>query len=125
MSIRRDIESSLEEAERDLDSPVMEWQGALIPCVPSYERTATLIDSDGNPLTTDLALLVRRENFITSDTTVITSDSDLVLSDNFTPAPKSGEIVVFEKRNYKVITREWCAAKAFVRFRCADPDSGQ
>lgn len=125
MSIRRDIESSLKDAERDLDTPLMSWQGASLPCLPSFERTATLIEPDGNPLTSDLALLVRREWFLTSDTTEITADSDLLLSDNFTPAPRVGELVTFDARSYSVVAREWCAARAFIRFRCADPHSGR
>jgi hypothetical protein len=124
MSLRRDIESSLAEAERDLDSPVFGWRNREVACLPNFEDRVTQIDTGGNPQMTNLALLVRRELFKTFDVDSINWDSDLVTFDDDTPIPRSGDRgLTFRGREYKVIEVGWCPAMGMVRFRCADPES--
>jgi hypothetical protein len=113
--INRVIQRCLERVERrmGLDGrtpPAFTWVGSdgtgakEIPCVPSSVGRQVVIDPSGNEIEIDLTLIVRREQFTTMDSTLITIDSELYTMDNDTPTPVSGRTLVFRGVTYRVIT---------------------
>ena len=134
---QRDVQSTLREAQRDMGSPVIEWDATqayaepetapikLIPCVPKFERRSTLIEVGGNPVVIDFAAIVVADQFVTWDSTEITWDNANITLDDMTPVPKSGQVVRFRGRLYKVLAVAWAPGRTHVRFEFVDPDSGR
>lgn len=128
MSLRREIESSLEEAERDLDTPVVSYRGKALPCIPMFERRGVLVDVGGNPLEVQFGIRIRREFFITGDSTQTTGDTESWTGDSDLPAPCSGQkgrdIMTYLGRDYRVLTVARSPDGSHFVIDFGDPDSG-
>jgi hypothetical protein len=122
---QKDVHSTFKEAWKDLGKPMLTTtHGKVVPCLPKFERWSTLIEIGGNPVVIDMAVLVSSEYFITFDSTEVTFDSDITF-DDMSPVPKSGELVTYLGRSYKVLQRGWAPARTHVRFELVDPHSGR
>lgn len=139
-AVQRLVVKGMKRQERLLGTPVFEWDHTQvyaaaatppvkeIPCLPSYEQGGTLIDGGGgNLIEVDFALLVRRELFITWDSTEVTWDSEDITWDDNTPVPRSGQIVRYLGRRYKVLMISWSPENpsSHAIFYLVDPESGR
>lgn len=80
------------------------WKETEVDCIPTSLVGGIVIDSEGNAITADFRLFVRREKFLTADSTLITVDSDLYTTDSDLPTPVAGRTLIFRGRIYRIIT---------------------
>jgi len=115
----------LKRQEALLGSPVLEWKTQLLPCVPSYAGVGMVIDVGGNPVVIDFAAVVRRELFPTFDSDISWDDATVTFDDG-TPLPRTGDVLRFQGRDYKVLpTVDLSPDGSHVIFIFGDPESGQ
>lgn len=92
-----EVNRDMREMERDLrvtflaTGQYFTWRGVEIPCVPSMLRRGVLIDSQGNSVTIDLTLKVRRAHFIGWDSDVASLDASTPTLDSDMRLPRVGE----------------------------------
>lgn len=107
----------------------IDYREATLPCVPSYERRGVLVDVGGNPVQVEFSISIRRELFITGDSTMVTGDSDQWTGDSDLPAPCSGQkgrdIMTYLGREYRVLTVARSPDGSHFLIDFGDPDSGQ
>ncbi len=109
MTIREEIAGALEEMENDLVNESGETQKLILPsnkelpCVPSSEDVGAEI-AIGNQVEVITAVVrVRKVHFKTTDSTLITIDSDVILTDDDTPRLRSGKKPQFRGKTYRVL----------------------
>lgn len=102
--IESEIIDALKEQENDLGGQTLTLpSGAEIPCVPSMEDVGSSIAIGPNVEEITCVVRVRKSWFITSDSTEITVDSEVILSDNDTPRLRSGDKPDFRTKTYRVL----------------------
>jgi hypothetical protein len=121
MSIRSEIDETLQELEQDCvgvdgnQQYLILASGKSIPCVPSMEGVGTIIAIGPQEEVITATVIVRRSWFITADTTLITADSDVVLADNSTARPRSGKTTEFRSKTYRVIKVDEDPSQAYLK----------
>jgi hypothetical protein len=129
--LRDEMRRDLKEAESDLRGPDGQPQwlvyGTLtLPCVPSGVTDTVVIDTDGNTIEIQQALLVRTDHFEAPG--LEPQDADAVPdvdSFNTTPIPNVGEMVRFRWTDYRVVRRVFDSTQAYVRLDLADANSNR
>ena len=110
MLLRNEIDRDLGEISREMrfaqedETPVFTWRGVEVACIPSSVARGVELDTEGNALTIDLRLIVRRAVFLTADSTLVTVDSDLYTADNATPVPVAGRTLTFRGAEYRILS---------------------
>lgn len=126
--LRQEIQRDLERMEYDIGSGTPEtftWKGVEVACVPTSIRRGLTIEVGGNFFEIDCTLFVRRNNFITADSTLITVDSELYTADSDLPTPVSGRTIVFRGRTYKILTARESGPRSHYELAIADNGSGR
>lgn len=101
------------------------WKGVQIPCVPNSVQNLVEIDQGGNAVAVQWTLYVRREHFLTADSTLITVDSDLYTVDNQVPTPVSGRTLSFHGTVYRIIQARESSVQSHFTLILANPNSNR
>jgi hypothetical protein len=125
MSLRDDIAGALEELEDELGAETFTWKGAEIPCVPNLLNRGALVVSGGFEATVNFTLVVRKENFISADSTLVTVDSELYTMDSNKPHPVAGRTLTFRGKTYKILTATEDPSRAYYKLDLGDRNSGR
>lgn len=129
MSIRSEIEGALEFLETELiedgAAPSFTWKGATVPCVPSGLEAGLVVEIGGKEYTVRLRLAVRKKNFLTADSTLVTIDSDLYTADSAVPQPVAGKTLVFRSKTYRIATAKESPARSHYILTLVDSNSGR
>jgi hypothetical protein len=83
------------------DSPVFEYKGMTVPCVANSYSHTTKVALGGFEVEADLILYVKKTEFVTLDSSLVTLDSQQTL-DSHKPRPRSGYSLLFGGRRFKV-----------------------
>lgn len=128
MSIKSEIEDGLAELRADLlDStgdlrPEFLWKGATVPCVPNMADAGSELTIGGFEGTLACVLHVITSEFLTVDTTLITSDSEMFTSDNDTPTPVAGRKLTFRGKSYRIVLASMDASQAYFKLVLGTPN---
>lgn len=95
MSLASELAGAVDELIDAMDSPTFVWNGVLVPCVPNTFGRRTVLIGGGFEVEADARLFVRRNEFLTADSTLITVDSELFTADNDLPTPVAGKTLRF------------------------------
>ncbi len=128
MQFRNEIQSDLRRMENEIGSgtsPTFTWKGVEVACVPTRSERGIEISNRGNMVEISLTLIVRRDHFLTADSTLITVDSELYTSDNLTPRPVAGRTLVFRGVTYRIITAKEVAPQSHYELTLADSHSNR
>jgi hypothetical protein len=132
MANKNAIQRVLERGHRRLEARLgatIVYREATLPCVPSHERRGMLVDVGGNPLAVEFSISIRRELFLTGDSTEVTGDSTEWTGDSDLPSPCSGQkgrdIFTYLGRVYRVLTVARSPDGSHFLIDFGDPDSGQ
>lgn len=125
MSLRDDIAGALEELEDELGAETFTWKGAEIPCVPNLLNRGAVVVSGGFEATVNFTLVVRKENFISADSTLVTVDSELYTMDSNKPHPVAGRTLTFRGKTYKILTATEDPSRAYYKLDLGDRNSGR
>ncbi len=79
------------------------WKGAEVYCTPSGLRYGTTLTLGGFEYAVQLTLFVRKDHFLTVDTTLVTVDSILYTTDNDMVVPVTGRKCTFRGKVYRII----------------------
>jgi hypothetical protein len=74
-------------------APSFYWKGELVPCVVNTFAKGTVLEEGGFQIRTDAKIFVKKEDFITIDSTLVSIDSTLYTMDNDTPTPVAGRVL--------------------------------
>jgi hypothetical protein len=99
---------------------VFTWKTAEIPCTASFARRGSLPTEGGFDLEAALTLTVQLAEFISSDTDVITADSEIFLSDNDLPTPAIGKTITYKGKRYRIYRTELAPSGTFANLLCED-----
>jgi len=88
------------------------WKSSEVPCVPSDARVGITLSQGGFERTVELSLIVRRNEFLSIDTTLITIDSDLWTADSDKPHPVAGRKLIFRGKTYRIVQARESAARS-------------
>lgn len=118
MSFNTLLSDALSELETTLqfmeETQVFTWvNGAEIPCTPNNLDAATALEIGGHADTSGLRLFVRRDHFLTADSTLVTADSELYTADNDTRRPVAGLKLQFRGKTWRIISAREDASRAF------------
>lgn len=134
MRLRDEIQSDLRTIEREMseENPrgtwapqTFTWKQAEIPCTPTSLRKGQLIELGGNLYTVDLTLIVRKDEFLTADSTLITVDSELFTADNDRPHPVAGRTLIFRGTTFRIITARESGPRSHYELSLADEGSNR
>lgn len=122
MSFKTDIEDAIDELEIDLrhedgSLPSFIWKGATIPCVPSSLEAGNEISVGGKSDVVSFTLHVRRIQFLTADSTIVTVDSELITADNMTPTPVVGKTLTFRGKVRRILHAAEDSSKAYFKLQ--------
>lgn len=87
----------------------MLYRGQIMACVASSEQRGITYAEGGKELDIALTLIVRVAvlgtvlNRITADTFLVTADTEELTADNISSPPRSGEIITYQGREYRLI----------------------
>lgn len=100
--------------------PFAIWNGRKVECVPSSAGVGSTIVLGGQLYDVALTLVVPRSEFLTVDSEVVTVDQEPpTVDDDF---PIAGNDILFEEREYKILTVTHSAFKGSVSLRLGDID---
>ena len=108
-----------------MGSETFTWKNAEVPCTATSIRKGLEIEIEGNLLTTDCTLFVRRNRFLTADNTIITVDSDLYTVDSDLPTPVAGRTLIFRGHTYRIITARESGPRSHFELSVADAGSNR
>ncbi len=112
-------------------------RGAVVPCTPSTESRGTILASGGKELEIQLTLFILQEDLIaalhsqeaitnpgsvTADDALATADSEELTSDDATCPPRSGEILTYKQRQYRIETVRAESDDTVYRLELGSPD---
>ncbi len=122
MSFKSDIEGTIDEMEiqlrhEDGSLPSFIWKNATVPCVPSLLDAGNEISIGGKFEKVAFTLHVRRVQFLTADSTIVTVDSELITADNLTPTPVVGKTIVFRGKTRRILSASEDASKAYFKLQ--------
>jgi hypothetical protein len=132
--LRNEIQIDLERMESELgqenDSGAVvaqsfTWKGASVPCVPTSIRRGTTVDVGGNFYEIDCTLFVRRNCFLTADSTIITVDSNLYTVDSDLPTPVAGRTLIFRGATYRIVSARESGPRSHFELAIADAGSNR
>jgi hypothetical protein len=129
-AIAEEIRSALLEIEEDLYNAVdgyetFTWKGASIRCVPNFMNRGSVVVQGGHEHMVQYTLFVRREHFLTADSTLHTVDSELYTADNETPVPVAGKFLDHRGKTFRIVFAGVDGANAYFKLDLADKHSGQ
>lgn len=122
MSLADELLRPLTELEDDLDNSMFTWKGAQVPCVPGALSRGTTLETGGFAVDIDMILIVRWDQFLSVDSTLVTIDSDLFTMDNDKPQPVAGKFLLYEGRKYIIVSAQRAATKSHVELTLKDPN---
>ena len=117
--------------ERDLsddrtgNAQTFTWKGVEIPCIPAAQNRTTTPDLEGNALEIAFFIIVRRVQFMTADSALITVDSDLYTVDNETPVPVSGRTLIFRGEELRIISAKLSPCSSHFTITLTDPSTNK
>lgn len=108
MSLADDLRISLQTLEDYTDSPTFQWRGDTYPCTVSTESRGTTYESGGKISEIQMTLIVRSDALPIQikelgDSAIGTADQDTGTADSAKAPPKSGRIVYFKNRRYRIV----------------------
>lgn len=118
--LREFLTTGLEELEADCGGETFTWKTAEVPCVASMLERGIAIVVGQRETTIDCALIVRKENFLSADSTLVTVDSTLFTSDNGMRHPVAGYKLTFRGRSMRVATVSEDATRLFYKLTIID-----
>ena len=121
MNIATATTTALDRLGALLQDQTFTWRGAEIPCVPNGASVGTTVEVGGYQETVALVLYVKRDRFLTMDSTLVTMDSNLFTMDNDKPKPVSGRKLTFNGREYRILTAREDGSRAYYTLNLADP----
>lgn len=131
MLLKDEITGDLRRIEREIrvsrtdSTQVFTWKSALIPCVPTTLGRGVQIDAFGNVIQIDLTLIVRCNEFLTADSTLVSVDSELYTVDNDRAVPITGYTLTFRGKLYRIISAKEDPLRSHFSISLADPASNQ
>ena len=130
MSFKTDIEEAIdalhdELTDADLGAPTFTWKNVEVECVPNQLNKGVVVISGGAEMVIGFTLVVRRDNFRSADSTIITVDSELYTADDNLPHPVAGRELTFRGRNYRILTATEDSSRAYYKLDLANKHSGR
>ncbi len=113
---------ALKHIEGVIGSQTFTWKGVEVLCVPSGLRAGQSIEVGGFMREIQFTLIVRREHFITADSTLITVDSVLFTADSDMPHPVAGKKIVFRGKDYRILAAREAAPRSHYELDLGDPN---
>ena len=83
-------------------------------------RRGSVAAEGGFDLEAALTLTVKLSEFLSSDTDVITADSEVYLSDNNLPTPAIGKTITYQGNQYRIFRTELGPTGVFANLLCDD-----
>jgi hypothetical protein len=132
--LRKEIQRDLERIESEMGqededgeivAQTFTWKGAEVPCIPTSIRRGLSFEEGGNMVEIDCTLIVRRNEFLTVDTTLITVDSELYSADSDLPTPVAGRTLIFRGKTYRIITARESGPRSHYELSIADQGSNR
>ena len=113
---------ALHHIEGQLGDQTFTWKGNEVTCVPSGLRAGQVIAVGGFQKEIQLSLIVRRDNFISMDSTLHTVDSILFTMDNDMPHPVAGKKTTFRGKEYRILSAKESAPRSHYELDLGDPN---
>lgn len=126
--LKQEIQRDLERVESEIGSGTAEtftWKTVDVPCIASSLGRGLDIELGGNAYTVTLSLIVRCNEFLTADTTLITVDSELYTTDSDLPTPIAGRTLVFRGKTYRIVTARESGPRSHYELALADYGSNR
>jgi hypothetical protein len=102
----------LNKLERLTGSETFTWKQAQVLCVARTLNATNAWEMGGLADLSTLRLYVRKENFLTADSTLITVDSDLWTVDSDMPHPVAGRTLTFRGKVWRINSAREGATRA-------------
>lgn len=83
-------------------NPTFTWKGLAVPCVVNNYARGTVLVVGGFEVRCDCRVFVKKENFLTADSTLVTIDSELFTMDNDKPQPVAGRTLVLAGQRLRI-----------------------
>ena len=113
---------ALKHLERLTGDQTFTWKGAEVLCVPSSLRAGQAIQVGGFEREITLTLIVRKEHFLTADSTLVTVDSELWTVDSDMPHPVAGKKLTFRGKTYRILSAKESAPRSHYELDLGDPN---
>lgn len=108
--------------EADTGSQTFTWKGKEILCVPTGLESGLTIEVGPKGEEITLKLSVRRDQFLTIDSSLVTIDSDLFTTDNDTPTPVAGKTLIFRGKGYRIFSAREDGARSHYALMLMSPN---
>ena len=99
-----DLVAGLAELEDLTGNETFTWNNAEVFCVARSLLGTNNWEIGGLGDNSTVRLYVRKENFLTADSTLVTIDSDLFTVDSDMPHPVAGRTLMFRGKSWRIIT---------------------
>jgi hypothetical protein len=83
-------------------NPTFTWKGVDVPCVVNQYARGTTLDVGGFQVRCDVRIFVKKENFLTADSTLVTVDSELFTADSDKPKPVAGRTLTLAGKKLRI-----------------------
>jgi hypothetical protein len=114
--------NALQHVEFMLGNQTFTWKGAEVICCPSGLRAGQSVELGGFMREIQLTLIVRKDHFITADSTLVTVDSVLVTMDSDMPHPVAGKKLTFRGKSYRILAAKEAATRSHYELDLGDPN---
>lgn len=109
----------------DLGSPTFTFNDVAVPCVPNTLSEGSIVAVGGYEMAITLSLYVERTEFgnaLTSDSTLISVDSEVYTVDSDGRRPVTGETLTYQSKTYRIASAKFDASQTYITLLCADPN---
>jgi hypothetical protein len=97
-----DLVAGLAELEDMTGNETFTWNAAEVLCVARTSTGTNAWEAGGLSDNSSVRLYVRKENFLTADSTLITVDSELFTADSDMPHPVTGRKLIFRGSIWRI-----------------------
>ena len=129
MTIREQQANSIDWLRERLDPEGGEsftWQDTItVPCIVDTLLRGLELHPGGKRNTVVFTLRVKRSEFLTADSSLITVDSELWTADDTGRHPVAGKTLVFRGKTYRIGTASEDGSRAYYKLDLVDPHSGR
>lgn len=110
-------------SDADLPTPTFTWKTVEIDCIPMMSNAGAVDMEGGIEASFSCSLIVRIRDFLSADSTLVTTDSDIYTVDSGVPLPLVGKLVTFRQKSQRILMTSIDASSAFMKITLGNPNS--
>jgi len=102
-------------ADSDGTPPQFIWKGVSVSCIPQLSESGALVVIGGIEATLSAVLTVRVADFLSADSTLITSDNTFTTVDAGVTVPIVGKTVTFQAKIHRILSVSKDATNSYLK----------